>query len=94
MMVPVFYDLGRKKIKVWAFLGWRSVSVAVAYHERPRVLLVDPAPGPRVEFCGDQYELATPVLAEVYVERLLNRDEFRAHCDRHRTRSAILANLR
>lgn len=22
MMVPVFYDLGRKHIKVWVFLGW------------------------------------------------------------------------
>ena len=26
--------------------------------------------------------------------RLLDRDEFRRHCDRHRTREAILASLR
>src|SRR6266540_4826182 len=23
-MVPVFYDVARRKLKVWAFLGWRS----------------------------------------------------------------------
>jgi hypothetical protein len=32
-------------------------------------------------------------MAEVYVSRLLDRDEFRRHCDRHQTRNAILANL-
>jgi hypothetical protein len=34
------------------------------------------------------------VTAEVYVTRLLDRGEFRRHCDTHRTRSAILAGLR
>lgn len=34
------------------------------------------------------------VAAEVYVSRLLDRTEFRKHCDRHRTAKAILANLR
>jgi len=36
---------------------------------------------------------AAPVVAEVYVARLVGRDEFRRHCDRFRTRDAILANL-
>ena len=31
---------------------------------------------------------------ETNVARLLDRAEFRAHCDRWKTRSAILANLR
>jgi len=39
------------------------------------------------------YPLAYPVFEEIYVSRLLDRDEFRAHCDRHKTRKAILANL-
>jgi hypothetical protein len=56
-----------------------------------------PTPGeagpPRIEFGSSFYELATPVMAEVYVSRLLNRDEFRRHCDHHKTRTAILANL-
>jgi hypothetical protein len=33
--------------------------------------------------------LAVPVMAEDYVGQLLDRDEFRRHCDRE----AILANL-
>jgi hypothetical protein len=52
-----------------------------------------PAGPPAVEFRGDRYEFAVPVLAEVYVSRLLDRDEFRRHCDHYRTRDAILANL-
>jgi hypothetical protein len=118
MMVPVFYDLQRRKTKVWAFLGWRTVPVDVDYRTRPVVLGVDrdqspeptdrrsalrrkfrsqpeqPAGPPPVEFSGDRYEFAVPVMAEVYVERLLDRDEFRRHCDRYGTRDAILANLR
>ena len=32
-------------------------------------------------------------VAEVYVDRILDRDEFRALCDQHGTREAILAAL-
>jgi hypothetical protein len=39
------------------------------------------------------YSLAYPITAEAYVKKLLNRDEFQAHCDRHKTASAILENL-
>lgn len=111
MMVPVFFDLQRRKTKVWAFLGWRMVPVDVGYATEPGVLGVGqerpPAPEPAdrqpepqeveppsIEFSGDRYEFAVPVLAEVYVTRLLDRDEFRRHCDRYRTRDAILASLR
>lgn len=52
-----------------------------------------PAATPRVEFRADRYEFAVPVTAEVYVSRLLNRDEFRRHCDRFKSKEAILANL-
>lgn len=115
MMVPVFYDVGRRKTKVWAFLGWRTVSVDTKYRERPRVVAVEPATPPMggrlaelrrkfhgsepvthppaVEFVGDAYEFVVPVVVEAYVSRLMNRDEFRRHCDRHGTRSAILRHL-
>jgi hypothetical protein len=56
--------------------------------ERPAV-----AP-PVVRFQGARYQFAVPVTAEVYVSQLLDRDEFRRHCDRFKTRDAILANLR
>jgi hypothetical protein len=113
MMVPVFYDLQRRRSKVWAFLGWQTTALQVNYVKSPRVLgcervggpggpgrkhgiptePIPPAELPQVRFTSDRHELATPVVAEVYVERLLNRDEFRRHCDRHKTRDAILANL-
>jgi hypothetical protein len=121
MMVPVFYDLQRRRTKVWAFLGWDRVSLQVQFHRPPRVLSCEPtrAPepeptdrpgvlrrvlrkqlgrfsrllGPNLQFHGEGHGLAVPVMAEVYVGQLLNRDEFRRHCDRYRTREAILANL-
>ena len=120
MMVPVFYDVLRKKTKVWALLGWRRESMRVSYSKRPVVLAVererasDSRPArpsvprtifnperqqehagpPSVEFVGESCEFAVPVMAEVYVERLLDRDEFRRHCGLYRTRSSILSNLR
>lgn len=98
MMVPVFYDEQRKKTKVWAFLGWRASMLSVAYRVPPTILAVeslrtsdrDPPP---VQFGEADYHLASPVMAEVYVERLLDRDEFRQHCDRFKTRDRILGNL-
>ncbi len=103
MMVPVFYDVQRRQTKVWALLGWRATPVAVSYRVPPAVTRVAPqGPGepareldaPPVLFSGGHYHLAVPVLAEVYVNRLLDRDEFRRLCALHRTREAILANLR
>ena len=49
--------------------------------------------GPRLDFRSASYSLAYPVTAEAYVTKILNRDEFRRHCDRYKIRSAILANL-
>jgi hypothetical protein len=102
MMVPIFYDVQREKTKVWVFLGWRTTIVDVEYRVPPTVRTVEPlqAAGqsssdpPPVVFSGDRHELAVPVMAETYVSRLLNRDEFRRHCDRFGTRDAILSNLR
>lgn len=99
MMIPVFFDMARRQIKVWAVLGWQSTGVNVSYRTPPEVLgrdtLDEPTPTerPEVMFQSDTYEFAFPVMAEVYVTRLLDRDEFRKHCDRFRSRDAILRNL-
>jgi hypothetical protein len=101
MMVPVFYDIQRQKTKAWAFLGWWKQAVRVWYAQKPTVLGVEwagpaekkPARPRRVEFHGEFHNFVYPVMAEVYVSRLLDRDEFRRHCDLHKTREAILANL-
>ena len=67
MMVPVFFDTQRRKTKVWAFLGWRAVSVAVGYRVEPAILAIEarsaeapPGQPPPVLFSGDHYEFAVP----------------------------------
>jgi hypothetical protein len=100
MMVPVFYDRGREKTKVWAFLGWTSRNVSVGFKRAPAVKFLSRPGGaegaggtPRVVFESTDYPLVYPVTAEVYVTKILNRAEFRALCDKYKTRSAILAHL-
>jgi hypothetical protein len=98
MMVPVFYDVQRKKTKVWVILGWRTRLLWISYVTQPVVQVKDKNGRAAdneidIKFSG-QYEFAAyPVSAEVYVSRLLNREEFQEHCNRHRTRKEILANL-
>lgn len=45
-------------------------------------------------FLGKVHTLPYLVTAEVYVTELLDRAEFRAHCDRHETYEQIVGNLR
>lgn len=99
-MVPVFYDLQRQKTKVWLMLGWAVRPVEVEFEKAPKIEVLDAA-GRKLE--KNEYELGLdslwrtvvyPVTAEVYVSQLLNRDEFRKHCDQHKTRAAILKNLK
>lgn len=106
MMVPVFFDTQRRMTKVWAFLGWRSRPLVASFAKPPRVEVPGTAekrgwfgfgkkaaaPEP-VEFESARYSLVYPVTAEVYVSKRLDRDEFRAHCDRFKTADEILKNL-
>jgi hypothetical protein len=99
MMVPVFYDVLRKKTKVWAFLGWVERPLTVSFATPPQVTVRDadgqevPRSSYRLSYSQRWVTLAYPVTAEVYVSRVLDRQEFRKHCDRHVTRKAILENL-
>ena len=104
MMVPVFFDQERQQTKVWVMLGWEQANCAFGYVQEPGVKITGPdgkaipvgMPGgdaPEVYFSGTHRSLATPVFAEVYVTKLLNRTEFRRHCDTYQTKAAILANL-
>lgn len=105
MMVPVFYDLQRQKSKVWIMLGWEHANCTLGYVKEPAIKITGPdgkpaefgKPGgeetPEIIFYGSHRYLATPVFAEVYVTKLLNRAEFRRHCDAYQTKAAILANL-
>ena len=100
MMVPVFFDVLRKKTKVWVFLGWATRPVTISFAKRPAATVLD-ATGKQVaadavdlQFRSARHKLAYPVTAEVYVTEILDRDEFRELCDKHKTRAAILANLK
>jgi hypothetical protein len=100
MMVPVFYDLQRKKSKVWVMLGWEHAGCGLGYAKEPGIKITGPdgkaAAGeeaPEIIFHGSHRNLATPVFAEVYVSKLQSRAEFRRHCDAYQTKAAILANL-
>jgi hypothetical protein len=41
MMVPVFYDVERRRMKVWALLGWSDRPLTIAFHRPPRVVAAD-----------------------------------------------------
>jgi hypothetical protein len=101
LMVPLFYDIGRKKIKVWAVLGIATKPLNVSYLMRPTVRQIKGPDGKPVKlqdveltFSGERQQIAYFATAEVYVTRLLNRSEFREHCDRHKTYTAIVGNLK
>ncbi|MFN0017266.1 MAG: hypothetical protein ACKVP0_03340 [Pirellulaceae bacterium] len=100
MMVPVFFDQERQKTKVWVMLGWEQANCSFGYVQEPGVKITSPDgkpvagdDAPEVYFSGTHRSLANPVFAEVYVTKLLNRTEFRRHCDTYQTNAAILANL-
>jgi hypothetical protein len=99
MMVPVFFDRGRGKTKVWVFLGWSQRPAHFWFATPPKAEVTKNgvranADDAVVEFGYTYRMLAYPVTAEVYVERILDRDLFRRHCDRFKTRSEILKNLK
>jgi hypothetical protein len=88
-------------------LGWEDAGCNVDYVKRPKITVTGPdgkpvivgMPGvpvgddPEIHFHGSWRSLATPVFAEVYVTKLLNRAEFRRHCDTYKTKAAIVGNL-
>jgi len=96
MMVPVFYDIERKMTKVWVVLGYSKKPLTVSF-KKPPVATITDAKGKKanadLEFESIRKDLIYPVSAEIYVKKLLNRDEFRRLCDKYKTHSAILKAL-
>ena len=97
MMVPVFFDVQRRKYKVWALLGWEDAPALIDFVERPRVVSIEKLDRDAGEAQlawvsgGDSYW--TPVVVELYVRKLLDRDQLRALCEKHGDVSAIMADL-
>jgi hypothetical protein len=40
-MVPLFFDIERRKTRVWLFLGWSEQPLDISFMRRPRVAIVD-----------------------------------------------------
>ena len=99
-MVPVFHDPVRGRTKVWLVLGIITKPLIVSYATPPVIKEIKDPDGRLVRpddmdvrFLSDNWEGASIATAEVYVTRLLNRNEFRQHCDRHKTYEAIISRL-
>ena len=100
MMVPVFYDVERRKTKVWAVLGVTTRPLETWFATPPKLESVTDEAGAAVdpsqvqmEWESARFTVAYPVMAEVYVDRILDRTEFRALCDEYKTAEAILGHL-
>jgi hypothetical protein len=97
-MVPIFYDVERRKTKVWAFLGWTDRPIKISFAQPPTATVRNldgtrPSIVPEIRW-GFLYEqLQYPVTAELYVDKVLDRDEFRKLCDSCVTRSEIVRRL-
>ena len=98
MMVPVFYDEGRRRTKVWAVLGWSERDLLISFKQSPGIVVRniagrDITENYDIQFGTRSHTIAYAEFAEVYVDRILDRDEFRALCDEHGSREKILAAL-
>ncbi len=94
MMVPVCPE--KDGWKVWLFLCWSARKLTVSFFEKPAVRVRDADGNPVdvwTEFGDSVYSAATPVFAEHYTSRLMDREEFRAHCDQYCGYEEILAHL-
>lgn len=91
MMVPLFYDAERKQVKVLAFLGWDVRPLRVSFAKPPVAQAVPN--NVHVKFASDDENLVYPVTTEIYVDKVLDRAEFQALCNKERTRTEIVRAL-
>ncbi|MFC1839571.1 hypothetical protein ACFL1N_08325 [Thermodesulfobacteriota bacterium] len=77
-------------------LGYSSGSLDISFKKEPKAIITDTHGNPaeaKLIFESKTVELVRPICAEIYVDKLLNRDEFRALCDKYKTRYDILKAL-
>lgn len=91
-VVPLFYDVQRRQIKVWAMLGWTTQPMRVAFASPPAVEILE-GDDADITFTHRNARLATPVMVELYVSSLLDRAKFRALWDGCPTKADVVAAL-
>jgi hypothetical protein len=97
MMVPVFYDIKRRKVKVWVMMGFTQKPLDITFKRKPEVTVADSRGKPvkiPIKFKNERKRLIYPVSAEIYLNKPLNRQEFRELCNTYKTRTKILKALR
>ncbi len=93
MMVPVFYDVQRRKTKVWAVLGYAVRPVTISYKKEPTFVLTNTKRekiNRKVKFKSQDRFIIYPVSAEVYTNKILNRKEFQELCDKYKNQKSII----
>ncbi|WP_342376080.1 hypothetical protein NVS55_33110 [Myxococcus stipitatus] len=96
-VVPLFFDAERRQTQALAVMGFLSTPVKARFLRKPKVTVHGPPPSPpwtttpRFETCT--FNTLCLVTEEVYVDTVPDRDEFRALCDQHYTRDAIVKAL-
>lgn len=96
-MVPLFYDTERDKHKVSVVIGFYYREMSVSYESYPQIKVSeygkDAAAKVKVECYGEIKKLYYPVTKEIYVKKLLNREELRALCDEYKSEKEIVKAL-
>lgn len=96
MMVPLFKDVERDEFHVLAIVGIEQRNLQVSFVERPKVMVRDRRgrlAEPDIHWSDARYPLARPVTLTCRTRRLLDRDQFRALCDRAGSVAEIRAAL-
>ena len=96
MMVPLFRDIERDEFHVLAIVGIEQRNLQVSFVERPKVMVRDRrgrSAEPDIQWSDARYPLARPVTLTCRTKRLLDRDQFRAVCDRAGAVAEIRASL-
>lgn len=97
--IPIFVDPNRGVIRLWATLGVRLARLDAGFARPPHVRLHagtdwQPVEISRLGTASYLIPVDEFIEVEVHGPRTLTREEFRALCDREKTKDAILAALR
>ena len=97
--VPIYFDVNRRRIRLWATMGVRLANLDVSYARPPKVMLIDGTAGWQ-EVIPDQLEAAEYVIpvdefgeAEILGLKPLTRQEFRDACNAGKSKPQILQTL-
>ncbi len=98
--VPIAYDRARNATRLWVTLGVRMAKLDATWAKPPMIRPAEeggewsPAEGEMLQ--GAYVLVPVDEFAEVEIRgsRVLNREELRAICDKHKTKEAILKALR